>query len=68
MRSDGALMAALAKVYASEREFVDSTAAARLNAYIAGDMTVEDARAELERLSSGEKGDPRLRDVKTAIR
>ena len=61
-------MAALRKVYASDREFVDSTAAARLNAYLAGDMTGEEVRAELERLSSGERGDPRLSSVKSAIR
>ena len=67
LRHESEVMAALGKVYASDREFVDSTAAARLNAFFAGDMTGEEIRAELERLSSGEKGDARLRGVKDAI-
>lgn len=68
LRQNRGLMAALGKVYASDHEFVDSTAAARLNAYAAGDMSLEEARAEIERLSSGERGDPRLRSVLDAIR
>lgn len=67
LRHDAEVMAAFAKVYGSDREFVDSTAAARVNAYLAGDLTGEEVRAELERLSSGEKGDPRLKSVLEVI-
>lgn len=68
LRNNSDLMSAFADVYSSDRDFVDSTAAARVNAFLAGDLSADEAKAELERLASGEKGDPRLKAVIGKIR
>ncbi len=68
LRNNSELMSAFADVYSSDGDFVDSTAAARVNAYLAGDLSAAEAKTDLERLASGEKGDPRLKVVLGKIR
>lgn len=50
LRSNGALMKELKAVYSSDDEFVRSTAAARLNAYVVGEGSYDNLKSELSKL------------------
>ena len=56
LRSDRVLMNELAKYHWSEKDFVNSTAAARLNAYVGGHGTAAELKTELKTLGLSEEG------------
>jgi methionine-S-sulfoxide reductase len=48
LRRDSELMRALRRFYPDSRDFVDSTAAARINGYLAGNGSLEQLKGELD--------------------
>ena len=54
LRNSGGVMEVLAPLYATDREFVDSTVAARLNGLLAGYGRAESVRAELKEIGTPE--------------
>lgn len=63
LRGDSALAQELRSVYPGDNDFVASTAAARINGYVAGYGTLRQLEAELESLGLSEAGSRRLRET-----
>jgi uncharacterized protein YchJ len=69
LRRDSELMRAVMRYYPEDRDFVDSTAAARLNGYLAGHGSVEQLKEELDLLGlSPEEGQRLLGHVRSRAR
>jgi peptide-methionine (S)-S-oxide reductase len=63
LRGDSSLAQELRAVYPGDDEFVASTAAARLNGYVAGYGSLRQLEAEMESLGPSEAGSRRLRET-----
>lgn len=63
LRSHAALLAEMKRHYPDWRALTDSTAAARLNGYVAGDGTKEQLEKEIDHLGLGDEGRRALRAV-----
>ena len=61
LRCNQALAAELRRLYATERDFENSTAAARINAYLAGEGTAAQVERDLPRLGLSEESQRVLR-------
>jgi peptide methionine sulfoxide reductase MsrA len=61
LRHSRPLMEEFRAMYPKDEDFVNSTAAARVNAYIAGDGTKEQLEKEIDRLGLSEEGKAELR-------
>jgi hypothetical protein len=61
LRSVDILMEDLRALYPQEREFVDSTTAARLNGYLGGFGTLEQLEGELESFGLSERAEQHIR-------
>jgi peptide methionine sulfoxide reductase MsrA len=61
LRHSRALLAEFRAMYPKDADFVNSTAAARVNAYIAGDGTKEQLEREIDRLGLSDEGKAELR-------
>ena len=61
LRSVGSLMEELKVMYPEERQFVDSTTAARLNGYVGGFGTLEELEGELETFGLTEQAQQYIR-------
>ena len=59
------LMAEFNAIYPTLKDFVDSTAAARVNGYVGGNSTLEALQAELEGLGLSPAGSKRLLEMVT---
>jgi len=62
LRSVGLLMEELKARYPQERQFVDSTAAARLNGYVGGYGTLEQLEVELKSFGLSEQAEQYIRE------
>ena len=62
LRSVGALMEELRVLYPQERQFVDSTTAARLNGYVGGFGTLEQLEGELDSFGLSEQAEGYIRE------
>jgi peptide-methionine (S)-S-oxide reductase len=62
LRSVGVLMEELRARYPQERQFIDSTAAARLNGYVGGYGTPEQLEGELESFGLSEQAEQYIRE------
>ena len=63
LQGDRRLNAEFRAMYPAMRELVDSTAAARVNAYLYGEGTAEQLQAEIDRLGLSPEGMARLQSV-----
>lgn len=61
LRNNGTLMREFAAIYPNDADFVNSTAAARVNAYLGGSGTKERLEKEIDRLGLSETGRKILR-------
>ena len=53
----------LSRIFPQPRAFIDSTAAARINAYVGGHGSPEQFAREIDRLGLSERGKKDLRDI-----
>jgi hypothetical protein len=60
LRNDQGLMREFAEIYPAEVDFIASTAAARVNGYVAGDGTVAQLDREIDLLGLSDEGRARL--------
>lgn len=63
LRSERDILRELTAIYPSERDFVDSTAAARINGYLDGYGTLADLKADLPGLGLSPKAGERLSGI-----
>ena len=63
LRGDSALLQEFRAVYPGDKEFTGSTAAARLNGYVAGYGSLRQLEAEMKSLGLSEAGKQRLRET-----
>ena len=61
LRQDRILMREFNRIYATAREFTDSTAAARINGYLGGHRSRNRLEKEIDRLGLSPSGEERLR-------
>jgi len=62
LRGVGLLMEEMKAMYPQERQFVDSTTAARLNGYVGGFGTLEQLEGELESFGLSEQAEKYIRE------
>ena len=63
LRHDSELMQELAAIYPDERDFVNSTAAARVNGYLGGYGTVKSLQDELDSLGLSPEANKKLMNM-----
>lgn len=63
LRQDGTLMRDFSRIYPSQRDFTDSTAAARINGYLGGHRSRIKLEREIDRLGLSPAGKARLLDA-----
>ena len=68
LRNTPELAREFARIYPRDEDFVNSTAAARVNAYLSGEGTAEQFHAEVGRLGLSEKGQETLRNRTSVVR
>ncbi len=66
LRGARGVIASLRALYPDEASFRESTAAAKVNAHLAGDLSLEDLRRELAALGLRVEGGPRLTGIARA--
>jgi peptide-methionine (S)-S-oxide reductase len=63
LRGTKGMMKEFERIYPDSQDFVDSTAAARVNGYVGGHGTIEQFQAEIGRLGLSEEGEEKLREI-----
>jgi methionine-S-sulfoxide reductase len=63
LRGKNGLMAEFEAIYPEAKDFVDSTAAARVNGYIGGHGTIEQFEDEIGKLGLSARGQEKLRQI-----